>query len=107
MRNAICLAAAMLLSGCAQPDYRISDTRDTLERAQPPETLAEEIRREAQSGCLSAGSSRGCHERREELGELLAPPRYPEGVTPPTRVGPVPPLPAPPPPPPAPPSRDD
>ncbi|APE27125.1 hypothetical protein [Aurantiacibacter gangjinensis] len=109
MRITATILVVALTAGCAQPDYRIADARDALDGGPQTETLREEIQREAHNGCLSAGTGidSACRDTREGLADVIAPPEYPEGVTPPTRVGPVPPLPAPPPPPPAPPSRDD
>lgn len=81
MRNSVvwvALAAAMALSACASPDYRVATSDDLLQGPKQVETLGEMIQREGSSeGCLAPGNAGDTRDRCEALRDVIAPPPPP------------------------------
>lgn len=78
-----CLAlTGLALTGCASTDGYVDHNDNLLEVPRQNETLAEQLQREIQDGCLSGGSSSdaGCRRERERLDDILGPPRFPDGA---------------------------
>lgn len=82
MRIIVLGLASLVLAGCASPDGYVDHNDNLLEGPRQNESLAEQLQREIQDGCLSGGSATdpGCRREREGLADILGPPQLPEGV---------------------------
>ncbi len=83
MRYIAFALASLALAGCASTgDGYVDRGDDLLEAPRQNESLAEQLRREQQDGCLAGGNALdlGCRREREALADLITPPQLPEGV---------------------------